>query len=46
MIKIRIHNNDNTDYCDYEWETIEDIRLQCNEKIKLPDWNNWWSERL
>jgi len=25
MIKIRLHNNDSNDYCDYEWEDIEDM---------------------
>ena len=25
-MKIRIHNNDNTDYCDYEADTIDEIK--------------------
>ena len=45
-MKIRIHNNDGTDYVDYEGGTIEDIKEQCNERIKLPTWDKGWSEQL
>ncbi len=44
MIKIRIHNDDSTDHCDYEAETIEEIREQSAERIKLPTWSKGWSE--
>jgi len=41
---IRIHNNDDTDYCDYEADTIEEIKEMCKYRIKLPSWANGWSE--
>ena len=41
---IRIHNNDETDYVDYEADTIEEIREMAKERIKLPGWKNGWSE--
>lgn len=43
-MKIRIHNNDSTDSIDYEADTVEEIREQAKERIKLPTWNNGWSE--
>lgn len=46
MIKIRIHNNDNTDFVDYEGNTVDDIQKQAKNRIKLPAWNHGWSERL
>ena len=30
---IRIWNNDGNDYCDYEAETIEEIREMCKDRI-------------
>lgn len=33
---IRIHNNDSTDYVDYEADTVEEIRELCKERILLP----------
>jgi len=45
-IKIRLHNNDDTDYCDYEGETVEHIREQAKGRLLLATWNNGWSERL
>ena len=44
-MKIRVHNNDNTDYVDYEG-TLEEIREQAKERIKLPTWKNGWSEEI
>jgi hypothetical protein len=41
---VRIHNNDSTDYCDYEADTIEEIRIMCANRIKLPTWDKGWSE--
>ena len=46
MINMRIYNNDNTDYCDYEWETIEEIKDQCSERIKCTGWDKGRSERI
>jgi uncharacterized protein YjlB len=44
-MKIRIHNNDDTDYCDYEG-TIEEILEQSRDRIKQEDWKNGWSETI
>jgi len=44
-MKIRIHNDDNTDYIDLEW-TLEEIKLQAKDRIILPWWKNWWSEEI
>ena len=41
---IRIWNNDSTDYCDYEANTVEEIKKACAERIKLLDWSKGWSE--
>jgi len=41
---IRVWNNDSSDYCDYEADTVEEIREQCAERISRPDWNDGWSE--
>ena len=46
QMTIRIWNNDSTDYCDYKADTIEEIKVMCSERIKLPAWNNGWSERI
>ena len=43
-MKIRIYNNDSTDYIDYEAETIEEIREMCKERINIPSWKNGYSE--
>lgn len=43
-MKVRLYNNDSTDSVDYEWDTIEEIREQAKERIKLPTWKNGWSE--
>ena len=43
---IRIYNNDGTDYCDYEADTVEEIREMCKERISLPNWSNGWSKVL
>lgn len=45
-MRIRIHNNDDTDYVDFEADTVEEIREMCKERIALPDWRNGWSEVL
>lgn len=37
---IRIHNDDSTDYCDYEADTIDEIREMCSERISLIGWSN------
>ena len=44
-MKIRLHNDDSTDHADYEG-TLEEIREQAKERIKLPTWSNGWSEVL
>lgn len=41
---IRIHNNDNSDYVDYEADTIEEIKELCKDRIKLANWISGWSE--
>jgi hypothetical protein len=41
---IRIHNNDNSDYIDYEADTIEEIKELCKDRIKLANWAEGWSE--
>ena len=41
---IRIWNNDGNEYCDYEAETIEEIRDMCKERIQLPTWKNGYSK--
>ena len=43
-IVIRIHNNDDSDYVDYEGESIEEIRNKAAERITYPTWDNGWSE--
>lgn len=43
---VRIYNNDGTDYCDYEADTVEEIREMCKERISLPNWSKGWSEVL
>lgn len=43
---IRVHNNDDSDYIDYEAETIEEIRDMAKERIGLEGWSNGWSETL
>jgi len=43
-MKVKIHNNDNTDEIVYEGKTIEDIREQFKERKKLSTWNKGWSE--
>lgn len=45
-MKVRLHNNDSTDYCDYEGENVEDIREKAKNRIKLPTWDKGWSEVL
>ena len=45
-MKVRLHNNDSTEFVDYEGETIEEIRTQSEYRISLPTWNNGWSEVL
>lgn len=41
---IRLWNNDSTDHCDYEADTVEEIREMCKERILLPTWKDGWSE--
>ena len=41
---IRVHNDDSTDYVDYEADTIEEIREMAKERINTPTWKNGWSE--
>ena len=45
-MKIRLWNNDSTDYCDYEAETIEDIRAKAKGRMSVPTWDSGWSEKL
>ena len=42
----RIHNDDSTDHVDYEGDTIDDIKEQCKDHIKLPTWQRGWSEQI
>ena len=41
---IRVHNNNDSDYIDYEAETIEEIREMAKQVISLVNWSNGWSE--
>lgn len=41
---IRVHNDDSTDYVDYEADTVEEIREMAKERITLAGWSNGWSE--
>lgn len=43
---VRVHNNDSSDYVDYEADTIEEIRELAKERITLSSWKNGWSEKL
>ncbi len=45
-MRYRVHNNDDTDYVDYEAETIEEIKELAKMRIKLPTWDKGWSERM
>lgn len=42
----RIWNDDSTDYVDYTGDTIDEIKEQCKNRIKLPGWSNGWSEKI
>ncbi len=44
-MKIRLWNNDSTDYCDYEG-TLEEIKEQAKARMTLPTWKDGWSETL
>ena len=41
---VRLYNNNGSDYCDYEADTVEEIRELAKDRITLPDWKNGWSE--
>ena len=45
-MKIRLYNNDGSDFCDYEADTIEEIRELANGRITLPTWKDGHSEVL
>ena len=45
-MKMRLHNNDSTDYVDYEGETLEEIKKQAKDRIDSPGWRCGWSERI
>lgn len=45
-MKIRLWNNEATDYVDYEADTIEEIRDQCAGRIKMESWKDGHSEVL
>ena len=42
-MKIKLHNNNNTDAIIYTG-TLEEIRKQASERIKLPSWKNGWRQ--
>ena len=42
----RIHNDDDTDYCDYTADTIEEIKELCKDRIMSKGWSNGWSEKI
>ena len=44
-MKIRVYNNDGSDYCDYEG-TLEEIKEQAKQRITLPGWSEGHSEIL
>jgi hypothetical protein len=41
---IRVHNNDDSDYIDYEADTVEEIREMAKQRITLAEWSDGWSE--
>ena len=41
---IRIHNNNSTDYADYEEDSVEKIREKSKFRRKSPGWDKGWSE--
>ena len=43
-MKIRVFDNEASDYCDYEADTVEEIKVLCKERIELPNWKNGHSE--
>lgn len=43
---VRIHNSNDTDFIDYEADTIEEIREQAHNRIVLSSWASGWSEVL
>lgn len=45
-MKVRLHNNNDTDSVDFEADTIEEIREQAKPRIALPWWDKWWSEEI
>ena len=45
-MKLRIHNNDGSDFADYEADTIDEIKEQCKYRISSDSWKNGWSEVL
>ena len=45
-MRYRIHNNDSTDFVEYEADTIEEIREMSKGRRSLPTWGDGWSERL
>ena len=44
-MEIKLHNNDNTDSIIYSG-TLEEIREQSKERIKLSSWKDGWSEKI
>jgi hypothetical protein len=45
-MKVRIYNNDSSDYVDYEASTIEQILHMAQDRIKQPGWDRGHSEVL
>lgn len=45
-MKIRLYDNDGSDFADYEADTIEEIREQVKNRITLSTWKNGHSEML
>lgn len=44
-MKIKLHNNDNSDSVIYSG-TLEEIREQAKERMKSTNWKNGWSEEI
>lgn len=45
-MKIRLHNNDDTDFVDYEADTIGEIRELAHDRTQILGWEQGWSEIL
>lgn len=45
-MKVRLYNNDETDFIDYEADTIEEIQEQAKSRLTLLSWKDGRSVKL